>query len=119
MKRWVMVLVAWWVVATSQAEPLRVRLGGQGRAVMRVLGVDEAGLIRLRPETGDDGEALLPLGEARDFQFVLPEDYRRAQQLAFAGRGGEAVMMLRRIVPALVPYVGVEGSNARGQCATT
>lgn len=108
----VMLLLA----ANGQAQPdaLRVRVGQQGTAVMVVQGIDEAGRIRLRPETGTGGEALIPLPEARDLQFELPADYRKAQQLAFAGRTGEAVFLLRRLVPALVPYAAVPGSNATG-----
>lgn len=108
--------LALWLAADgrAQSDALRVRVGQQGTAVMVVQDVDAAGRIRLRPETGEGGEALIPLREARDLQFELPADYRKAQQLAFAGRTGEAVFLLRRIVPALVPFASVPGSNATG-----
>lgn len=98
----------------AQAAELRVRLGEQGSVVMKVREIDASGRIVLQPESGGGGQALIPLSEARSLQFVLPEDYRKAQQLAFAGRTGEAVFLLRRIVPALVPFAAVPESNATG-----
>lgn len=109
------------VSTPAPAEPLRVRLG-EARTVLEVRGIDAAGRVRLAPldattadgagAAGDAGEALLPLHEARGWRFVLPDDFRRAQQLAYAGRGGEAVRLLRRIVPPLVPFAAVADSNA-------
>ncbi|MCF3652551.1 hypothetical protein [Synoicihabitans lomoniglobus] len=98
--------------SVAWAAPLRARMGDQNRTVMQVMGIDAAGRIRLRPEATDAGEALLPLDKARDLRFILPDDYREAQQLIFAGRHGEALLRLRRIVPELVPYAGIAGSNA-------
>ncbi len=98
----------------AQPHDLRVRLGRQGTLEMRVTGIDEMGRIRMQPMAGDGGEAMIPWREARDLQFDLPADYGEAQKLAFDGHRGEAVLLLRRIVPALVPYAAVPGSNATG-----
>lgn len=100
------------VSAGLSAEPLRARLGGSGRTVVRVLGIDDEAGLRIAADDGAPGEAVLPLAEARGLQFLLPAEYRQAQRLAFAGRGGEALRMLRRVVPALVPFAAVAESNA-------
>jgi len=120
MKRWVEILMlvgvalALPLAGQVQSSELRVRMGEQGSVVMKVRGIDAAGRIVLQPELGESGEALIPLPEARGLQFLLPDNYRKAQQLAFAGRTGEAVFLMRRIVPALVPYAAVPESNATG-----
>ncbi|WP_221033044.1 hypothetical protein [Actomonas aquatica] len=104
------------VGATLTAEPLRARWGGgegdgEGQW-MQVLGVDAAGRVRLVPEGQPEGEALVPREEAKGLRFELPRDYERARRLALAGRHGEAALLLRRFVPALVPYTPVPESNA-------
>jgi hypothetical protein len=109
-----MVIWAMFTLTAMAADDLRVRLGEQGATVMVVRGIDAAGRVQLRLESGEGGEVLLPLEEAQGLQFELPEDYRKAQQLSFAGRNGEAVFLLRRVVPALVPFAAVPGSNATG-----
>ena len=99
-------------ITRAAADDLRVRLGANARGEMLVLGLDPAG-IRLRPVEGNaGGEIIMPLAEARDLLFVLPEPYQRAQQLAFNGRPAEAVLLLKPVVLPLVPYLGAPGTNA-------
>lgn len=101
-------------VASGQpaGEPLRARLGEGATAVSRVLGVDAAGNVRLTPDNGSGGEVLIPLAEARQLRFVLPDTYRQAQQLAFNARRGEALRVIERFAARLVPYVAAPDSNA-------
>ena len=91
---------------------LRVRWGGEQSAVMRVIGVDAENRLRLAAIDGAQGEALIPLTEAADLQFILPEVYREAQQRVFVGRPAEAVFLLREVMPAYVPYAHIPGSNS-------
>ena len=97
------------LLGSAAPEPLRVQWGGNS---LRVMGIDEVGRLRLIPDGPEAGEALLPLADAVGLHFELPADYRRARQLAWDGRGGEALLLLRSIVPALVPYVAAPESNA-------
>ena len=113
MKRPVLLLLLLALLAVGgAAQELRARWGGAQGELMRVMGVDASGRVRLLPEDGAAGEALIPLAEARGMRFVLSDDYRRGRQLALDGRGGEAVLVLRRLAPAFVPYASIPESNA-------
>ncbi len=107
-------LLTFAVIASAgwTAEPLRARWGDHDGGLMWVLGLDAAGRVRLVPEDRPEGEALVPPEEARGLRFLLPDDFRRARRMAEAGRAGEAVLLLRQSVPALVPFAGVPESNA-------
>lgn len=107
----IMILGTFALGAGRAAEPLQVRWGGEQSTVMQVLGIDGEGRVRLRPMDGAQGEALVPLAEAENLQFLLPESYREAQQRVFVGRPAEAVFLLRAMMPAYVPYAHIEGSN--------
>ncbi len=111
MKRWVHIVLGLGLIyaGAGAAEPLRAKWG---EAVMVVQGLEADGRLRLVPPGAETGEALVPVSEARGLQFLLPPDYRRARRLAQTGRGGEALLLLRHVVPALVPYAAVEASNA-------
>jgi hypothetical protein len=93
------------------AQELRARLGGAMRGEMIVLGLDPEG-VRLRPAGETTGEVILPLAEARDLWFVLPESYQRALQLAYYARPDEALLLLAPVVRLLVPYAAAPGTNA-------
>ena len=113
MKRFALhVLLSGLLAIGATAQELRARWGANQGELMRVMGIDASGRMRLLPEDGSAGEALIPLAEARGMRFMLSDDYRRGRQLALDGRGGEAVLVLRRIVPAFVPYATVPESNA-------
>ena len=94
------------------AQGVRARWGGSQEESLQVMGIDERGRVRLVTDGADAGEALVPIGEARGLRFELSDEYQRGRQLALDGRGGEAVLVLRRIVPALVPYAPIPESNA-------
>jgi hypothetical protein len=101
-----LVLAPAWV----SAQDLRARFGGGARAEMVVLGIDDAG-IRLRPADTTVGEVILPLAEARDLWFVLPDTYQRAQQLIFQSRPAEARLLLQPLVTSLLPFAAAPGTN--------
>ena len=113
----------WWLIAvgfigvfstgiSQSSEPLRVRWGTEGRAVMTVIGIDEQDRLRLSAKDGSAGEALVPMSELKDLQFVLPPAFDEARQRAFVGRPAEAIFLLRDVVPAFAPYAFIDGSNA-------
>jgi len=99
----------WPVDAAAQA--LRARLGASSRSDVEILGIDEAG-IRMRPVGSTTGEIILPLAEARELFFVLPESYQRAQQLAFNVRPGEALALLGPVINPMLPFLAAPGTNA-------
>ena len=97
---------------SQSREPLQVRWGTEGRTLMVVVGIDAQDRLRLAAPDGSSGEALVPMSELRDLQFVLPPAYDEAQQRAFVGRPMEAIFLLRDVIPAFAPYAFVDGSNA-------
>lgn len=99
----------WPVEAVAQA--LRARLGASSRSDVEILGIDEAG-IRMRPIGSLTGEIILPIAEARELFFVMPESYQRAQQLAFNARPGEALAVLGPVINPMLPYLAAPGTNA-------
>jgi tetratricopeptide (TPR) repeat protein len=113
-------LAAWWSVLTmigglgpvdATAQALRAWLGASSRSEMDILGIDEAG-IRMRPTGSTVGEIILPLAEARELFFILPEFYQRAQQLAFHARPDEALALLGPVINPMLPFLAAPGTNA-------
>lgn len=115
MKSWLITVGFLGVCSTGlsrSGEPLQVRWGTEGRALMAVMGIDAQDRLRLSPRDGSAGEALVPMSELKGLQFVLPPAYDEGRQRAFVGRPVEAIFLLRDVVPAFAPYAFIEGSNA-------
>lgn len=50
----------------QSSEPLQVRWGTEGRALMAVMGIDAQDRLRLAASDGSSGKALVPMSDLKD-----------------------------------------------------